>query len=236
MTTDTPRRSVQPGHPYSDRARQSLPFTSGDASKRNRTSSVTTSGAAVCIVLLLVLVLAGFSALSRGRQSSYFRSQGPGNNSALEQLGQSASNELRNCTATSTSPVCLWARKHNRANRKRPVDWEPKEGWPEDADFLSSVRRVSDRTLTAVEKASRSLDKPIEPLQSIVQSLWPVQSAPAASDTQQSESPQCAALHSRPCIAVIGESFMGTVSLLGVWCIACMFKVHDVHDLCNKLC
>ncbi|KAL3152007.1 hypothetical protein ABBQ32_001126 [Trebouxia sp. C0010 RCD-2024] len=199
MTTDTPRRSIQAGHLYSDRARQALSFPSGVASKRTKTSSAATSKAAYCIVFLLVLLLAGFS-VSRGRRSSHFPS-----NDAIRKVGQPALNLLRNCTAASTSPVCKWARKHNRANRKRPVDWEPKEGWPEDVEVLSSTRHTSDRALTAVEKALLSLNMPSQPLQSVAQSFWPTQSAPWASETQRSNLPQCAALHSHPCIAVIGS-------------------------------
>lgn len=206
MTTDTPRRSIQAGHLYSDRARQALSFPSGVASKRTKTSSAATSKAAYCIVFLLVLLLAGFS-VSRGRRSSHFPS-----NDAIRKVGQPALNLLRNCTAASTSPVCKWARKHNRANRKRPVDWEPKEGWPEDVEVLSSTRHTSDRALTAVEKALLSLNMPSQPLQSVAQSFWPTQSAPWASETQRSNLPQCAALHSHPCIAVIGECRIACVS------------------------
>ena len=205
MTTDTPRRSGQAGYFSSDRARQALSFPSGVTSKRTRTSSAATAKAAWCIVFLLVLLLAGFSA-SRGRRSTHFRSFSPGSNNAFEQLGQPSLNALRNCTAASTSPVCKWARKHNSANRKRPVDWEPKEGWPEDVEVLSSIRHASDRALTAVEKALFSLNKPSQPLQSVAQSFWPTNSAPGASDTQPSDLPQCAALHSHPCIALIGDS------------------------------
>ena len=198
MTTDTPRRSIHQVQSHSGWARRALSFTSGDTSRRNRTSSVAIAKTALCIILLL-LVLAGFSAFSGGRQSSRFGSQRRG--SALEQLGRSAIHELRDCTAASKSPLCKWVRRHNRANRKRPVDWEPAEGWPENAEVLSSIRHTSDRTLTAVEKA----DKPLEPLQNIVQSFWPMQPAPGV-DTRRSSLPQCASLHNRPCIAIIGKS------------------------------
>ena len=198
MTTDTPRRSSHPGHTHSEWARQALSFTSSDTSRRNRTSNAAIAKAAFCIVLLL-LALAGFSAFSRGRQPSHFGSHSLG--SALEQLGQPAVNELRDCTLAK-SPLCKWARRYNRANRKRPVDWEPAEGWPEDAEVLSSIRHTSDRALTAVEKG----DKPPEALQNIVQSFWPVQPAPGVSDTPQSSLPQCGHLHNRPCIAIIGKS------------------------------
>ena len=198
MTKDTPRRSTHPSQSHSGWGRQALSLTSGDTSRRNRAKSVAISKAAFCLVLLL-LVLAGFSTLSRGRQSGHFGSNSPG--SALEQLGQPAINELRNCTATSNSPLCKWARRYNRANRKRPVDWEAAEGWPEGAELLSSIRHASDRTLTAVDKASNEL----EPLQNIAQSFWPVQHAPV-SDTPRSSLPQCANLHDRPCIAFIGKS------------------------------
>lgn len=211
MTTDTPRRSIQPGHSYSDRARQSLTLSNSIASKRTRTSSLATAKTACCLVLLLVLLLAGFS-VSRGRPSSQFRSLRPGSNNPFEQLGQPALNELRNCTAVSMTPVCKWARKHSRANRKRPVDWEPKEGWPEDAEILSSIRHASDRALTAVEQALLPLNRPSQPLQSIAQSFWPTQNTPEASDTQRSNLPQCAGLHSHPCIALIGECCVAHVA------------------------
>ena len=199
MTADTPRRSFHQSQSRSGWARQAPSFTSGDTPRRNRTSSVAIAKTAFCIVLLL-LVLAGFNAFSKGRQSSHFGSHSRG--SALEQLGQPALNELRDCTAASKSPLCKWARRHNRANRKRPVDWEPAEGWPENAEVLSSIRHTSDRTLTAVEKA----DKPLEPLQNTVQSFWPMQDAPGVSDTPRSSLPQCTNLHNRPCIAIIGKS------------------------------
>ena len=199
MTTDSPRRSIHPVQSQSGWGRQALSFTSGDNSRRSRTRRVAIAKASCCIVLLL-LVLAGFNAFSRGRQSSHFGSHSPG--SALEQLGQPAVNELRSCTAASKSPLCKWARRHNRANRKRPVDWEPPEGWPEDAQVLSSIRQASNRALTAVEKAN----KPLEPLQHIVQSFWPVQHAPVLSNTPPSSLPQCANLHNRHCIAIIGKS------------------------------
>lgn len=215
MTTDTPRRSTHPGHTHSGWKRQALSFTI-DTPKRNRTSSAAIAKAAFCIVLLL-LALAGFSAFSRGRQPSHFGSHSPG--SALEQLGQPAINELRDCTSTSTSPLCKWVRRHNRANRKRPVDWEPAEGWPEDAGVLSSTHHASDRALTAVEKAEKSP----EPLQNIVQSFWPVQPVPGAADTPQSSLPQCAHLHSCPCIAIIGKSAAWDICLC-LEAVICSFR------------
>lgn len=214
MTTDTPRRSTHPGHAHSEWARQAMSFTSGDTSRRNRASSVAIARAACCIVLLLLL-LAGFNAFPRGRHSSPFGSYSPG--SALEHLGQPAINELSNCTAASTSPLCKWARKHNRANRKRPVDWEPAEGWPEHAEVLSSTRHASDRALTAVKEASLVADRTPEPLENIAKSFWPMQHVPGVSNTPQSTQPQCSDLHNRPCIAIIGEGCMQYMSLPGCY-------------------
>ena len=206
MTTDTPKRSGQPSHLHSDRARQSQTFASAATSERSRTRHLTNFKGACCLGLLLLLTLAGFSALSKDRRSRHFHSRGPVDNSALRQLAQSASSELQNCTAASKSPVCNWARKHNRANRKRPADWEPKEGWPEDVDMAASLRHASDRALAAVGNATTSVHTPVQPLQSIVQSFWPNPVEPGSSGTQAANLPQCSAVHGHSCVAVIGKT------------------------------
>ena len=205
MTTDTPKRSGQASQ-HSDRARQPFTFPVPASTERGRIRRRLAVKTAFCAGILLLLALAGFSALSKGRPSTHARSRGPGKRNPLRQFRQSASNELQNCTATSRSPVCDWARKHNRANRKRPVDWEPKEGWPEDAVIVSTVRHASDRALAAVGNVTTSTRRALEPLQSVAQSIWPAQKTPEAPATQQQNLAQCTVFHSHACIAVIGGS------------------------------
>ena len=205
MTSDTPKRSGQPSHLHSDRARQSQTFASAASSQRSRSRHKSKIKSACFLGLLLLLTLAGFSALSKGRRSRHFLSRGLSDNDALRQIAQSASSELQNCTAASNSPVCNWAKKHSRANRKRPADWEPKEGWPEDAEVAASLRHASDRALAAVGNATSSVHTPVQALQTIVQSFWPNPAAHGSSGTQAASLPQCNAVQGHSCIAVIGK-------------------------------
>lgn len=202
MTTDTAKRASQQGHAYSDRSRQSLTSNAATA-VRSRSKSVRFTRFACFLVLLVLLGLAGFTALSRsrGRHHAYFRSRGPFSDYKLRQFGQPTFNELQNCTASSRSAVCKWAKQHNRVNRKRPADWEPKEGWPEELETTHSLHHASDRALTALDNINDSSRK--MSLQSVLQSLWPYQEQDLPI-VEQSSLPQCSALPMQPCIALVG--------------------------------
>ncbi len=152
MTTDTPKHSTQQSHAYPDRSRQSLTFSNAATAERSR--SVVLARLACLFLLVSLVCLAGAAALYRGSSSAHFRSQGPFSNDRLRQFGQSASNGLQNCTATSSSAVRKWARQHSRINRKRPADWEPKAGWPEELEMTQSLRHSSDQALTALDNVT----------------------------------------------------------------------------------
>lgn len=211
MTTDTPKRFTQSTHAYSDRSRQSLTFSNAATAERSRSKNSALGKLACFLVLLVFLVFAGVTALSRGQHSAHFRSRGPFSNQKLRHFGQTASNELQNCTARSTSAVCKWAKQHSRTNRKRPADWKPKVGWPDDMEMAQSVRHTSDRALTAVDN-STSASSTKESLQSVLQTLWPVQRQPDLPTVQRSSMPQCAALYNQPCIAVVGMQHWSSLS------------------------
>lgn len=204
MTTETAKRTSQQSNAYSDRSRQSLTSSSATA-VRSRSKGVRFTRFACFLFLLVLLGLAGFTALSRsrGRHHAYFRSRGPFSEHKLRQFGQSASNDLQNCTASSRSAVCKWAKQHNRVNRKRPADWEPKEGWPEELETTHSLHHASDRALTALDNANDSSRNFRMSLQSVLQSLWPYQEQDLPI-VEQSSLPQCSALHTQPCIALVG--------------------------------
>lgn len=206
MMADTAKRTSQQTHAYSDRSRQSLTSNAATA-VRSRSKSVRFTRFACFLVLLVFLGSAGFIAVSRstGRHHAYFRSRGPFSEHKLRQFGQSASNELQNCTASSRSTVCKWAKQHNRVNRKRPADWEPKEGWPEELETTQLLHHASDRALAAVDNANDPSRNFRMSLQSVLQSLWPYQEQDLPI-VEHSSLPQCSALHRQPCIALVGNA------------------------------
>ena len=202
MTLDRPKRSTQQSHSYPDRSRQSLTFANAGTPERSSSLRAAVSRRSCFLSLLILLGLAGFIAFHRG---SPFQSQASFSSDRLRQFGLSASNEVHKCTPTSTSAVCKWARQHSRVNRKRPTDWEPKEGWPDDLEVTQSLHHASDRALTALDNATGSSQTSRESLQSVLHSLWPMQSKPDLPILEGSSLPQCAALYSQPCIALVGK-------------------------------
>ncbi len=88
MTTDTPKRFKQSTHAYSDRSRQSLTFSNAATAERSRSKNSALGKLACFLVLLVFLVFAGVTALSRGQHSAHFRSRGPFSNQKLRHFGQ----------------------------------------------------------------------------------------------------------------------------------------------------
>lgn len=203
MTLDRPKRSTQQSHSYPDRSRQSLTFANAGTPERSSLLRAVVSRRACFLSLLILLGLAGFVAFHRG---SPFQSQAGFSSDKLRQFGLPASNELYKCTSTSTSAVCKWARQHSGVNRQRPTDWEPKEGWPEELEVTQSLHHASDRALTALDNTTGSSHTTRESLQSVLHSLWPMQSKPDLPIQKQSSLPQCAALYRQPCIALVGNA------------------------------
>ena len=208
MMNDRPKRSTQQGHSYPDRSRQ-LTFANAGTPERSSRLRAAVSRRACFFSLLILLGLVGFVAFHRGTP---FHSQASLSSDRLRQFGLSASNELHKCTPTSISAVCTWARQHSRVNRKRPTDWEPKEGWPQELEVTPSLHHASDRALTALDNATGSSQTTRESLQNVLHSLWPMQSKPDLPILEQSSLPQCAALYRQPCIALVGKHCCTTAS------------------------
>lgn len=223
MTLDRPKRSTQQSHSYPDRSRVLLTFANAGTPERSSLLRAAVSRRACFLSLLILLCLAGFVAFLR---RTPFQSQASFSSDRLRQFGLSQSNELHKCTTTSTSAVCKWARQHSRANRKRPTDWEPKEGWPEELEVTQSLHHASDRALTALDNATGSSQSTRESLQNVLHSLWPMQSKPDLPILEQSSLPQCAALYRQPCIALVGKHCFTTAAWLLQCCQRCARESH----------
>ena len=159
-------------------------------------------GLACFLVLLVLLLTTGLIALLQ--HTLHVRFQRPFRNEDIRQFSQSASKELQDCTATSKSALCTWARQYSIANRKRPANWSPREGWQEGLGAVQSVRHASDRGLTAVGNSTSSNIPHKQSLQSVLHSLWPSQNQSDLPPVEPAVLPQCGALHTQACIAVVG--------------------------------